>query len=456
MWQERAGGGAALPKARRQPRNREGADREQGEWKGMDRMRPGAARALLTGLILLASFGPAAARPAAAQGANPTANTASAPTPVEEPLRRPAEKSGGPNAGPAPAENPAPAEDLLSTCDRPIPTAIQGGNSKVVVELDPTTIWRPRGSEVRLVFSGSGIAVQNVQACFGWSTDPGSASAGGGAVGYLVSPLVRSITNNEGKIEYGATVPDLAGTQVFWINRILGNTPIQFTGLFVVPVARMQVLATILMPDRSIVRVPVALPVGVTSVWYGIALTALAVFLSALGLYFVIANRALPGNNPILKVIATRDGFASLSQFQIILWTFVVGAAAIYVMALSGNLIGITSGTLVLLGIAGVTTILARVPPIGAKSGGGPAGSGGSGPPAASRAPKWSDLVIVDRALQEIDVTRVQMLIFTMISASFVALKVLTSYEIPEIPEGYLALMGISNGVYLTGKHVNP
>jgi hypothetical protein len=55
----------------------------------------------------------------------------------------------------------------------------------------------------------------------------------------------------------------------------------------------------------------------------------------------------------------------------------------------------------------------------------------------------------------EIDVTRVQMLIFTLISAGFVMIKVLTSYEIPEIPAGYLLLMGISNGVYIAGRHLS-
>jgi len=54
--------------------------------------------------------------------------------------------------------------------------------------------------------------------------------------------------------------------------------------------------------------------------------------------------------------------------------------------------------------------------------------------------------------LAQVDVTRVQMLLFTLVTAGFATMKVLTSYEIPEIPEGYLILMGISNGVYLGSK----
>jgi hypothetical protein len=68
------------------------------------------------------------------------------------------------------------------------------------------------------------------------------------------------------------------------------------------------------------------------------------------------------------------------------------------------------------------------------------------------RVPLWSDLVIASDGAGEIEVTRVQMLFFTVIVALFVLMRVLTSGAIPEIPNGYLVLMGISNGVYLTGK----
>jgi hypothetical protein len=62
--------------------------------------------------------------------------------------------------------------------------------------------------------------------------------------------------------------------------------------------------------------------------------------------------------------------------------------------------------------------------------------------------------VTVDDGGEEIDVTRVQMLLFTLISAAFVGLKVIVSYEIPAIPENFQLLMGISNGVYIAGRHL--
>ena len=70
------------------------------------------------------------------------------------------------------------------------------------------------------------------------------------------------------------------------------------------------------------------------------------------------------------------------------------------------------------------------------------------------RKPRWSDLVVTPQHPGEIDVTRVQMLFFTLISVGFVAIKLINSYMIPEIPEGFMLLMGISNGVYLSAKFV--
>jgi len=64
--------------------------------------------------------------------------------------------------------------------------------------------------------------------------------------------------------------------------------------------------------------------------------------------------------------------------------------------------------------------------------------------------PKWRHLVEGDRGT--IDPPRLQMLVFTVITAVFVLLNVASSSSIPEIPQSYLALMGISNGIYLASK----
>jgi hypothetical protein len=71
----------------------------------------------------------------------------------------------------------------------------------------------------------------------------------------------------------------------------------------------------------------------------------------------------------------------------------------------------------------------------------------------AQRTPRWSDLLEAEGG-GEVDVARIQMLFFTLITAIFVLLKVHSSNEIPVIPDGILLLMGISNGVYLTAKFI--
>jgi hypothetical protein len=51
-----------------------------------------------------------------------------------------------------------------------------------------------------------------------------------------------------------------------------------------------------------------------------------------------------------------------------------------------------------------------------------------------------------------VDITRVQMLPFTLLCAGFVVVTVAATYVIPEISPSYQILLGISNGVYLGRK----
>jgi len=46
------------------------------------------------------------------------------------------------------------------------------------------------------------------------------------------------------------------------------------------------------------------------------------------------------------------------------------------------------------------------------------------------------------------------MLLFTLITAAFVVMTVVTTYVIPEISGGFQTLLGISNGVYMGAKVV--
>ncbi|WP_158921078.1 fibronectin type III domain-containing protein [Acidisphaera sp. S103] len=69
------------------------------------------------------------------------------------------------------------------------------------------------------------------------------------------------------------------------------------------------------------------------------------------------------------------------------------------------------------------------------------------------RAPRWSDLVM-NSDYTEVDLARLQMLVFTSIAAVFTGLTLFNTGAIPDIPVGELALVGVSNGVYLASKAV--
>jgi hypothetical protein len=69
------------------------------------------------------------------------------------------------------------------------------------------------------------------------------------------------------------------------------------------------------------------------------------------------------------------------------------------------------------------------------------------------RIPQWRDLVRSSDG-SEVDLARLQMLIFTSIAAVFTGLTLFNTGTIPDIPVGELALVGVSNGVYLASKAV--
>jgi hypothetical protein len=68
------------------------------------------------------------------------------------------------------------------------------------------------------------------------------------------------------------------------------------------------------------------------------------------------------------------------------------------------------------------------------------------------RVPRWSDLIMSTDKAAEVDLARLQMLAFTTIAAVFTGLTLINTGTIPEIPTGELALVGVSNGVYLAAK----
>ncbi len=410
-------------------------------------------------------------------------------------------------------------------------------NKQVSLSMPPQTEWRPRGGKIQFTLQSTMIKLNDakVSVCFGWQMtgDPAEAS--------VRSPQVDLISATDSEAAFTAVVPDLPSIPNRWPNRLwtadTKKNPYHYFSSGLVPIATVRVYAEggELQPPLDTWR-----EVGITSIWSARASAVAAALLAFAMLSLAAKARGVAGRGrPLLGIISTSDGYASLSQFQLLTWSFVVGTGAVYVLTLSGGLIDVPNQMLILLGITGITSLGARIPgaadkpdtpkladpttddvggvaivapspdslgvswnaarsrkydvqysadngatwvlfahgvvaewcritglqpghdyQVQIRSTGLPGGGAGGWSMAAqgstllaAREPRWSDLVVADTSC-EIEPTRVQMLFFTLIAASFVSVRLFNSYEIPEVPDGFLWLMGLSNGVYLSAKFV--
>ena len=167
----------------------------------------------------------------------------------------------------------------------------------------------------------------------------------------------------------------------------------EYAGLYLVPLADVRILVARQGQGRQFRRSsPTCRTRSASANPFWAVLLALGTVLVAFAVLSLVCHRRLKrlgydDLDPIIRIIATPDGYASLSQLQMVLWTFVVAASAVYVMVLSGELIQITTGTLVLLGISGAVTVGARCTTSRRTR-------RRSVLPAAPRKPRWSDLVV--------------------------------------------------------------
>jgi|GEM_PF-5782422 len=134
------------------------------------------------------------------------------------------------------------------------------------------------------------------------------------------------------------------------------------------------------------------------------------------------------------------SGRYSLSNVQVCMWTMLVLFALCYVWYATGEILTISSGVLILLGISGVTTVTART--LEALQ----APKDNIAPEAASA----RDLITSEDG--NIDLVRFQMLAFTIFTWIYAFVSVLKSEGLPEIPENLYLLMGISNATYVASK----
>ncbi|MDR3534697.1 MAG: fibronectin type III domain-containing protein [Rhodopila sp.] len=518
----------------------------------------------------------------------------------------------------------APAADAPPCATDPQP--VTDGAFKVKLVQDSTTAWQPPGGEVLFSLSGEGIPAHDMQVwvCFRWHGQRGQEI-------WRATPYPRVVQSGGDSVNVAVTVPrELTRDRPNWFASGKSQR-VEYTGFGLVPLADMHVVVT---GNGAWKRIDFIQQVGITNKWVSLVPALLGPFVAWVVFVSWGRSRGIK-HGLLLSIISSSSGVASLSQFQIMLWTFLFGAGVTYVMALSGSMIDIPQTALGLLGISGIATLGAKLnasggqttqtanppgatsglsvsgaatdtsvtltwsPPAGGDptaayvvqvrqagmvpwstaassvaappfavtglapntayefqvfavndAGSGPAtmpvsamttasgatapgvpgpvtsviaqtgprpsssvkltwaattpapssyvvryrpagtwtwstssgsaaspwvidglaggtdyefqvfgvNSGLSGAPSqvvaartAARTPQWSDLV-VDGG--EVDVTRTQMLLFTVITAVFVAMKLFDESQIPEIPNGILTLMGLSNGVYLAAKFV--
>src|SRR6201988_515975 len=202
--------------------------------------------------------------------------------------------------------------------------------------------WQPEGGLIEITidnYKADEDAV--VTTCFRWKLENQAKAAS------FAESKPKSVSLINGVLKVTVEVPPLTDTDQPRARRV-----------FVVPLAQVRVLSV---KSDDTVQMDTWTEIGIT---YPIASLTLAIGILLLAFYALnrvvksrITHNGIKQANLLLRIISTPTGTASLSQLQILLWTFVVAGCAIYVASLSGQLVEVTTGTLVLLGIRGVAAL---------------------------------------------------------------------------------------------------
>lgn len=154
--------------------------------------------------------------------------------------------------------------------------------------------------------------------------------------------------------------------------------------------------------------------------------------------------------NPIF-IAQDSLGYGSLARFQILLFTTTVGVVLFYIFIHSGELTTASNTILILLGIMVVGGTFARAAP------------DWNGMSAETRRilfgeeliqkqlnkPRFSDLL---ESQGEVDVAKVQALMFTTIVAMSIVVKGYSGLNAFDLPDQFIYLLGISQVTYVFGK----
>ncbi|HLY05936.1 MAG TPA: fibronectin type III domain-containing protein [Rhizomicrobium sp.] len=308
--------------------------------------------------------------------------------------------ANGPAAGKAPNTNgdtqQADWKALRERCLHPEDYAIaKSGQSKLLVELANGTIWQPRDGRIRFTVrarddaSPSAIDKLQLRVCFGW---PLKYCNGSGLCGikagtgqnvlvaqdretYHLTYDLEPVDRDANSVTYetalpaalwrsrNPTPPDFADVVMDYYHRAVHQPSYVYDGLGLVPSVDMHLVGSSIgqtdpSVDPNLLDASVRVGLSFRFMAFVIALAAIAIVWRFL--WICGRDRRVPGGW-LLSIIANSDGYASLSQFQLVLWTTVIGAGAVYVISLSGTLISIPDQALALLGISGFSALLAAI-----------------------------------------------------------------------------------------------
>jgi hypothetical protein len=188
------------------------------------------------------------------------------------------------------------------------------------------------------------------------------------------------------------------------------------------------------------------------------ALIATVVTLLLLGLLMYARGQGLkraPDESPrwFSGLFIGPDNDPSLSLLQVFIWTVITVWGFIYVFIVAGNLMTLTTEMMGLLGIAGTGTVLARW--IAVADGGSTSQvAATSTAPAAqgSALPEQTDFWQMLSTNGRFDLLKLQLFVFTVVIAMYVVWRIADAGAFPVLDANTLLLLGVSQGVYVTGK----
>jgi hypothetical protein len=165
--------------------------------------------------------------------------------------------------------------------------------------------------------------------------------------------------------------------------------------------------------------------------------------LIALILYLVLIALIVFGVKA--TVFRSKTGQLSLSKIQMGIWTFVFGLAYVLVAAIKKEFIEITPGMFWMMGISSATAVGAKA--IVLKN----FDSIDRDHPS-TLLKDWNE----DKKEYELSLHRCQISIWTLIVLVIYVTKLISTMELPDIPNNLLVLMGISGGAYLGCNYPKP